>query len=70
MLTPSLLAVAALFAAAGVTVEAALLQGLMAVAVDAELEARLGLLGGVLTFVIVLLPARSAHYRQGTADGP
>ncbi|MCB0157310.1 MAG: ABC transporter ATP-binding protein, partial [Caldilineaceae bacterium] len=56
LLTPSLLAVAALFAAAGVTVEAALLQGLMAVAVDAELGAtRLGLLGGVLTFVVVLL---------------
>lgn len=55
-LTPGLLAAAALLAAAGVTIEAVLLQGLMAVAVDAELgRARLDLLGGVLLFVIFLL---------------
>jgi ATP-binding cassette subfamily B protein len=56
LLTPTLLAVAALLAAAGVTIEVALLRGLMELAAaGAPGGARLALLGGVTVFVLLLL---------------
>ena len=56
LLTPALIACAVLLAAAGVTLEAALLRGLMVLVADIGLgTARLTLLGGLIIFVTLVL---------------
>ena len=56
LLTPALLTSAALLAAVGVTVEAALLRGLMVLVADAKLGVtRFALFGGLVAFVAMLL---------------